>query len=109
MGLGHVELAMVQAEAAKSRIGPWVLNCQAADGGNMHTLLHWGTEEQKEQYLRPLCEGTKASCFAMTEPGVAGSDSAAGARAICWGSPAWRRPAWPTACAGSPTPRWRWT
>jgi acyl-CoA dehydrogenase len=74
MGLGHVELAMVQAEAAKSRLGPWVLNCQAPDEGNMHTLLHWGTEEQKEQYLRPLCEGTKASCFAMTEPEVAGSD-----------------------------------
>jgi acyl-CoA dehydrogenase len=74
MGLGHVELAMVQAEAAKTRLGPWVLNCQAPDEGNMHTLLHWGTEEQKEQYLRPLCEGTKASCFAMTEPEVAGSD-----------------------------------
>jgi acyl-CoA dehydrogenase len=39
MGLGHVELAMVQAEAAKSRLGPWVLNCQAPDEGNMHTLL----------------------------------------------------------------------
>ena len=26
MGLGHVELAMVQAEAAKSTYGPWVLN-----------------------------------------------------------------------------------
>jgi acyl-CoA dehydrogenase len=74
MGLAHVELAMVQAEAAKTRLGPWVLNCQAPDEGNMHTLLHWGTEEQKEQYLRPLCEGTKASCFAMTEPEVAGSD-----------------------------------
>jgi hypothetical protein len=21
----------------------------------MHTLLHFGTEEQKEKYLRPLC------------------------------------------------------
>ena len=41
MGLGHVELAMVQAEAAKSHYGPWVLNCQAPDEGNMHTLLHW--------------------------------------------------------------------
>ena len=57
MGLGHVELAMVQAEAAKSYYGPWVLNCQAPDEGNMHTLLHWGTDEQKEKYLRPLCEG----------------------------------------------------
>ena len=28
---------------------------------------------QKEKYLRPLCEGTARSCFAMTEPEVAGS------------------------------------
>ncbi len=74
MGLGHVELAMVQAEAARTRLGPWVLNCQAPDEGNMHTLLHWGTDEQKDKYLRPLCEGRKWSCFAMTEPEVAGSD-----------------------------------
>jgi len=74
MGLGHVELAMVQAEAAKAYHGPWVLNCQAPDEGNMHTLLHWGTAEQKERYLRPLCAGTMRSCFAMTEPEVAGSD-----------------------------------
>jgi len=74
MGLGHVELAMVQAEAAKSYYGPWVFNCQAPDEGNMHTLLHWATDEQKEKYLRPLCEGRVWSCFAMTEPEVAGSD-----------------------------------
>jgi acyl-CoA dehydrogenase len=74
MGLGHVELAMVQAEGAKSSYGPWVMNCQAPDEGNMHTLLHWATEEQKERYLRPLCEGRAMSCFAMTEPEVAGSD-----------------------------------
>jgi acyl-CoA dehydrogenase len=74
MGLGHVELAMVQAEAAKSRLGPWVFNCQAPDEGNMHTLLHWGTDAQKERFLRPLCEGRAMSCFAMTEPEVAGSD-----------------------------------
>ncbi|MGW6502660.1 acyl-CoA dehydrogenase family protein [Nonomuraea angiospora] len=74
MGLGHVELAMVQSEAAKTRVGPWVLNCMAPDEGNMHTLLHWATDEQKEKYLRPLLEGTQMSCFAMTEPEVAGSD-----------------------------------
>jgi acyl-CoA dehydrogenase len=74
MGLTHVELAMVQAEAAKTRLGPWVFNCQAPDEGNMHTLLHWATDAQKEKYLRPLCEGHKMSCFAMTEPEVAGSD-----------------------------------
>jgi acyl-CoA dehydrogenase len=74
MGLGHVSLAMVQAESAKVRVGPWVLNCQAPDEGNMHTLVHWATDEQKEKYLKPLCAGTTSSCFAMTEPEVAGSD-----------------------------------
>ena len=74
MGLGHVQLAMVQAEAAKSYYGPWVLNCQAPDEGNMHTLLHWATDEQKTKYLKPLCDGMAWSCFAMTEPEVAGSD-----------------------------------
>ena len=74
MGLGSTAMAAVSAEAAKVSIGPFVLNAQAPDEGNQHTLLHWGTSEQKEKYLRPLCEGTTRSCFAMTEPEVAGSD-----------------------------------
>src|SRR5207302_4515645 len=74
LGLGPVGMASVSAEAARSRMGPFILNCQAPDEGNMHTLLHFGTDEQKEAYLRPLCEGVKRSCFAMTEPEVAGSD-----------------------------------
>ncbi len=74
MGLGHVALAMVQAEAAKTRVGPWVFNCNAPDEGNMHTLLHWATDAQKEKYLVPLLKGVSSSCFAMTEPEVAGSD-----------------------------------
>ena len=74
MGLGHVAMAAVSAEAAKTGFGPFALNAQAPDEGNMHTLLHWATPAQKEKYLRPLCEGRARSCFAMTEPEVAGSD-----------------------------------
>ena len=74
MGLGHVAMAAVSAEAAKAAFGPYALNAQAPDEGNMHTLLHWATDAQKEKYLRPLCEGVVRSCFAMTEPEVAGSD-----------------------------------
>ena len=74
MGLGHVAMASVSAEAGKTRFGPFALNAQAPDEGNMHTLLHWATPEQKEKYLRPLCKGVARSCFAMTEPDVAGSD-----------------------------------
>ncbi len=74
MGLGHVAMAAVSAEAARTRFGPFAMNAQAPDEGNMHTLHHWGTPEQKEKYLRPLCQGRARSCFAMTEPEVAGSD-----------------------------------
>jgi acyl-CoA dehydrogenase len=74
MGLGPVAMAFVSAEAGRTGIGPFVINAQAPDEGNMHTLLHWATPEQKEAYLRPLAEGRARSCFAMTEPEVAGSD-----------------------------------
>jgi len=74
MGLGATAMAFVSAEAGRTGIGPFVINAQAPDEGNMHTLLHWATPEQKERYLRPLAEGRARSCFAMTEPEVAGSD-----------------------------------
>jgi acyl-CoA dehydrogenase len=74
MGLGPVAMAFVSAEAGRTGIGPFVINAQAPDEGNMHTLLHWATDDQKERYLRPLAEGRARSCFAMTEPEVAGSD-----------------------------------
>ncbi|MCL6508202.1 MAG: acyl-CoA dehydrogenase family protein [Bryobacteraceae bacterium] len=44
MGLGHVAMAAVQAEAAKSAFGPYALNAQAPDEGNMHLLDCVGTE-----------------------------------------------------------------
>ena len=39
-------------------------------------LLLAGTPEQLEKYLRPIAEGKKYPCFALTEPG-AGSDASA--------------------------------
>jgi acyl-CoA dehydrogenase len=74
MGLGNVAMAFVSAEAGRTGIGPYVLNAQAPDEGNMHTLLHNANDDQKERYLRPLAQGRSRSCFAMTEPEVAGSD-----------------------------------
>ena len=74
MGLGPVSMAFVSAEAGRTMLGPFVINAQAPDEGNMHTLLHYGTPEQKEKYLRPLASGVARSYFAMTEPEVAGSD-----------------------------------
>ena len=48
---------------------------------SVHTSLccscinEFGTEEQKQKYLRPLVDGSKIGCFGLTEPG-AGTDAA---------------------------------
>src|SRR5438270_8198175 len=39
------------------------------------SILRWGTEEQKQQYLPKLCSGEWLGCFALTEPDT-GSDAA---------------------------------
>jgi butyryl-CoA dehydrogenase len=39
-------------------------------------IFKFGTEEQKQRYLRPLAEGTKIGAFGLTEPG-SGSDAGA--------------------------------
>ena len=38
-------------------------------------ILNFGTEEQKEHFLRPMARGEKIGCFCLTEP-EAGSDAA---------------------------------
>jgi glutaryl-CoA dehydrogenase (non-decarboxylating) len=45
-------------------------------GLNCLTLLTWGTEAQKRQYLTPQAEGSKIAGYALTEP-AAGSDARA--------------------------------
>ena len=44
-------------------------------GGFADNILYHCNEEQKHRYLIPTIEGTRRSCFALTEPG-AGSDAA---------------------------------
>lgn len=39
------------------------------------TILKWGTEEQKSDWLPRLCSGDALGCFGLTEPG-SGSDAA---------------------------------
>ena len=44
-------------------------------GLNSLTLLQWGSEEQKQQYLAPQARGEKLATFGLTEPDI-GTDAA---------------------------------
>ncbi len=74
LGLGLVDHGLVSESLGRTPLGHYVFNCQAPDAGNIEILHLYGTPGQKEQYLRPLVEGTARSCFAMTEVDMPGSN-----------------------------------
>jgi alkylation response protein AidB-like acyl-CoA dehydrogenase len=73
-GLSLLEFAPLSEVLGRSVIGHYAFNVQAPDAGNMELLLHHGSPEQRERWLRPLVAGDIRSCFGMTEPEFAGSN-----------------------------------
>ncbi|CAM2800034.1 acyl-CoA dehydrogenase family protein [Saccharomonospora xinjiangensis] len=69
MGLSAVMTALLEAELGRTFV-PFSF------GGSADNILFHANDEQKERYLLPTIEGTRKSCFAITEPG-AGSDAKA--------------------------------
>ena len=72
-GYGQVRLALMNEILGRSLWAQIVFGCQAPDSGNAEILAHYGTDEQRERYLRPLLAGEISSTYSMTEP-QAGSD-----------------------------------
>lgn len=74
MGIGFIGQALLNEIIGRSVFAPRLFGSAAPDAGNAELLIISATAEQKEEYLRPLAAGEVRSCFAMTEPEVAGSD-----------------------------------
>ncbi len=67
MGYSIFEQMLINEQLGRATCGLWAVVWQPA------ISLRFGTEDQKERYLRPSCRGQRRGCFAITEP-EAGSD-----------------------------------
>ena len=67
-GYGQVKLALLNEILGRSHSAPIVFGCQAPDSGNAEILAHYGTDELKKRYLKPLLAQEVVSAYSMTEP-----------------------------------------
>lgn len=72
-GYGQLKLALLNEILGRSHSAPIVFGCGAPDTGNAEILAHYGTDQQKKEWLTPLIDGDIVSAFSMTEP-QGGSD-----------------------------------
>jgi acyl-CoA dehydrogenase len=73
-GRGFLAYAYLNEVIGRSLWAQLVFGCQAPDAGNAEILHLFGSEEQRERWLRPLVAGEVRSFFSMTEPEVSGAD-----------------------------------
>ncbi|HXV36813.1 MAG TPA: acyl-CoA dehydrogenase [Myxococcota bacterium] len=66
-GYSIFEQMLINEQLGRATCGLWAAMWQPA------ISLRFGSEEQKQRYLRPSCRGERRGCFAISEP-EAGSD-----------------------------------
>ena len=72
-GFGQVMLGLMNEKLGRNSLAPTIFGCQAPDTGNAEIIAHYGTEAQKDQWLKPLLNGDIRSAYSMSEPS-GGSD-----------------------------------
>jgi acyl-CoA dehydrogenase len=72
-GFGQLKLALVNEILGRYPSAPAMFGTAAPDTGNMEILAAYGTEEQKERWLKPMLNQEIWSAYSMTEP-QGGSD-----------------------------------
>lgn len=81
-GADYVSYAIIMEEISKRCASTGTFITAGASLAAL-PLLNFGTEIQKQKYLKPLALGEKIGCFGLTEPG-AGSDAASGTTTARW-------------------------
>jgi alkylation response protein AidB-like acyl-CoA dehydrogenase len=72
-GFGQLKLGLVNEILGRYPAAPQLFGAAAPDTGNMEMLAAYGTEEQKERWLKPMLAQELWSAYSMTEP-QGGSD-----------------------------------
>ena len=68
LGLSMVDHGLLSEALGRSPLGHTVFGVQAPDAGNIEILHQHATDDQREQWLRPLVEGKIRSCFSRRRP-----------------------------------------
>ena len=74
LGFSYSAQSAVLQKIASRSVGTTILVMVPNSLGPAELLLHYGTEPQKQKYLKRLAVGDEIPCFGLTEP-TAGSDA----------------------------------
>lgn len=74
-GYTNLEYGLMAQYLGRCHVAPEATNTNAPDTGNMEILAKYGTQWQKDRYLKPLLNGDIRSAFLMTEKGTSLSNA----------------------------------